>query len=219
MASHCEFCSNLRQRISAAYDKSGNSCGWRLLASPAYVLGGADVAFVGLNPGGSFQSADHAEFAMDQGSAYVVETWGGSHQPGTSPLQRQVRALFEGLSVEPERVLAGNLVPFRSPSWDRLQSPDFSLRFGESLWADILQRARPGLVIGMGRKVLAPLSRVLGATGVHSITVGWGNVSATKAAIPGGSLVVLPHLSRFGIVTRAKSASALRALFGDRWQV
>ena len=216
--SNGKFCSELRQRIADAYEKSGNSCGWRLLASPSRVFDGADVAFIGLNPGGSFQPLDHAEFAMSHGSAYVVETWGGSNEPGTSPLQKQVRALFARLSVEPEQVLAGNLVPFRSPSWDRLENPSFSLKFGELLWADILHRARPRVVIGMGREVLAPLCRILGATDTQSIPVGWGSVSATKGTIPGGSLVVLPHLSRFGIITRARSADALRALFSERWK-
>lgn len=217
--SNDEFCSALQERITAAYETSGNSLGWRLLASPPAVLDGADVAFIGLNPGGSIRPDDHAEFAMARGSAYVDEVWGGARQPGTNPLQRQVRALFQGLSVEPQDVLAGNLVPFRSPSWDRLENPDVSLRFGEAIWADILRRARPRLVIGMGRGVLGPLVRILNGTDVHSIPVGWGKVSATKASIPGGSLVVLPHLSRFGIVTRPQSAGSLRTLFGDRWQV
>ena len=217
MLSNDEYCAALKLRISTAYMESKNSCGWRLLASPSSVLEGADVAFIGLNPGGSSQPDDHAEFAMKQGSAYVVEAWGGC-QPGTSPLQQQVRALFTGLSVKPESVLAGNLVPFRSPSWKNLERKDFSQKFGESLWADILQRGRPGLVIGMGRDVFAPLSRILGATGIQTVAVGWGNVSAMKATFPGGSLVVLPHLSRFGFVTREKSAGALRSLFGERWR-
>lgn len=216
--SNDEFCSELRQRISAAYEKSGNTLGWRLLASPPTVLDGADVAFIGVHPGGSIRPDDHAELAMDCGSAYVDETWDRASQPGTSPLQWQVRALFKGLSVEPQDVLAGNLVPFRSPSWDRLESPNFSLRFGEALWADILQRARPHLVVGMGRKVLDPLIRILKAADVHSIPVGWGKVTAAKASIPGGSLVILPVLSRFGILTRPQSAGALETLFGDHWQ-
>jgi hypothetical protein len=215
--SNDEYCSALSLRISTAYLQSKNSFGWRLLASPSSVIDGAEVAFVGLNPGGSSQPDNHAEFAMEQGSAYVIETWGG-YRPGTSPLQKQVRALFSGLSVKPESVLAGNLVPFRSPSWKSLERKDFSLNFGESLWADILQRARPSLVIGMGRDVLGPLSRILGATSIQTAAVGWGNVSALQATFKGGALVVLPHLSRFGFITREKSTGALRDLFGGRWR-
>jgi hypothetical protein len=203
--------------ISTAYIESKNSCGWRLLASPPSVVEGAEVAFIGLNPGGSFQPDDHADFAMERGSAYVVEAW-GTNQAGSNPLQTQVRALFSGLSVEPENVLAGNLVPFRSPNWKSLQRRDFSLNFGELLWADILKRARPGLIIGMGRDVFAPLTRILGATGIQTVAIGWGNVKATKATFKGGALVVLPHLSRFGFITREKSAGALRDLFGERWR-
>ncbi|MBT8169781.1 hypothetical protein [Falsiruegeria litorea] len=217
--SNDDFCADLKKRISAAYEKSGNTLGWRLLASRPAVLDGADVAFIGLNPGGSVRPDDHAEFAMDSGSAYVDETWGGANQPGRSPLQRQVRTLFEGLSVEPQNVLAGNLVPFRSPSWAQLKNTDFSLRFGELLWADILQRAQPTLVVGMGREVFKPLSRILSATDARSIPVGWGKVSAVKASFSRGSLVTLPHLSRFGIITRQESADALKILFGDHWQI
>lgn len=188
------------------------------MASPRRVLEGANVAFIGLNPGGSIRRDDHAELAMERGSAYVDETWAGAIQPGSSPLQRQVRALFEGLAVEPQKVLAGNLVPFRSPSWNRLESKDFSLRFGELLWSDILKRAQPTLVVGMGHKVFKPLSRILSATNANPIRVGWGNVTAVKATISNGSLVVLPHLSRFGIITRQESADALRTLFGEQWQ-
>lgn len=50
MVANNEFSSNLQQRIEAAYKESGNSHGWRLLASPACVLEGAEVAFIGLTP-------------------------------------------------------------------------------------------------------------------------------------------------------------------------
>lgn len=217
MISNNEYCSELVERIKAAYEISGNKRGWRLLASPKPVLDKADVAFIGLNPGGSIQPAGHAEFAMQSGSAYAVETWGKSTEPGTSPLQIQVQALFEKLRVHPDQVLAGNLVPFRSPSWKRLENRSYSIHFGEMLWADILTRAQPSLVIGMGKEILLPLSRILCASNQQSIPVNWGNVSAIKASFSGGSLVVLPHLSRFGIVTRAASADALRAVFGEHW--
>jgi len=154
---------------------------------------------------------------MPHGSAYVVETWKNGKAAGTSPLQQQVRALFEGLSVQPEHVLAGNLVPFRSPSWKELKNPKSSLEFGELLWTDLLKRARPRLVIGMGQDVLRSLSRILAAKNHLKISMSWGNVCATKVSFPDGTLIVLPHLSRFKIVTRPKSSHALKELFKDRW--
>lgn len=213
MISNEAFCADLRQRIVQAYARSGNEMGWRLLASPAQVLDGAEVAFIGLNPGGNYQPADHGEFCMSAGSAYVVETWGASSNAGESPLQIQVRSLFKRLCVEPDQVLAGNLVPFRSPSWSRLARPDFSLSFGEEIWAEILQRACPKLIIGMGHETFDPLSRIVRVSAEKRVSVGWGKVSAKSASFEGGKLVVLPHLSRFSIITRALSAEALAALF------
>jgi hypothetical protein len=214
-----KFAEKLHQNIAAAYNNSENTFGWRLLASPAAVLDEAEIAFIGLNPGGSIQRNDHGEFAMVRGSAYEIETWDRSNQPGMNPLQKQVRELFRGLSVEPEKVLAGNLVPFRSPSWKLLRNKESSLQFGESIWAEILNRSKPSLVIGMGREVLSPLSRILGATNSKTIPVGWGKISAVQATFRNGSLVILPHLSRFGIVTRSKSANALKTLFEERWKI
>jgi hypothetical protein len=210
------YCEALRERIEGAYLTSGNSLGWRLLASPASVLEGAEIAFLGLNPGGSTRPKDHSELSMECGSAYVRERWGNG-LPGESPLQKQVRALFKRLGIEPDRVIAGNLVPFRSPSWADLNNREASLRFGEQLWGEILDRARPRLVIGMGRETYVSLCRILGATAAQSVPVGWGNVAATRAVFKGGLLIGLPHLSRFGIVTRAKSEAALQELFGDDW--
>jgi len=211
------YCAGLRARIEEAYFNSENDLGWRLLASPAAVLDDAEIAFIGLNPGGNAQPSDHPDLSTRCESAYVAEWWGASPAPGQSPLQRQVRALFRKLQVEPERVLAGNLVPFRSPSWDRLKNREDALRFGEHLWSGILARARPRLVIGMGSTTYASLSRVLRATDARSVRVDWGNVRGMRANFHGGALIGLPHLSRFGIVTRTRSEPALRELFREDW--
>lgn len=212
-----DYSGALKTLIEAAYHRSGNDLGWRLLYSPASVLDGAQVAFIGLNPGGSVHPIDHSEFSMASGSAYLVEKWGNGNEPGQSPLQKQVRALFYRLEVEPDQVLAGNLVPFRSPNWDRLKNRHYALQFGESLWNQIFQRARPKLVVCLGGETFSALSRILSVSNAQSIPVGWGNVSGTRAIFKGGLLVGLPHLSRFGIVTRVQSAAPLRELFGEYW--
>ncbi|MBB4120323.1 hypothetical protein [Martelella radicis] len=211
-----DYCVQLKGRIDAAYSAGGYTLGWRLLSSPAAVMDGAEIAFVGLNPGGARLRSDHSELAMREGSAYVDEVWDNARTAGENPLQRQVRALFDRLSVAPENVLAGNLVPFRSPSWSSLPNSRTALAFGEEIWTELFERARPKLVIGMGLELLSPLSRTLGAFDPVRHSVAWGNVTAAKATFPTGKLVVLPHLSRFGIVTRPQSRPALDLLFRDR---
>ena len=211
-------CAELLERIERAYSASSNTLGWRFLASPVHVLEEAKVAFLGLNPGGRVAPPDHSEFAMRSGSAYVDERWAG-HLPGNSPLQRQVRALFQCLAVEPEDVLAGNLVPFRSPDWVSLKDRDHAMKFGIELWRDVLAHACPNLVIGMGREVTTALTVLLGARNEQRIQVGWGRITGMRADFGNGTLIGLPHLSRFGIMLRPESQVGLRRLFGEHWRV
>lgn len=207
----------LQERIETAYAASGNDLGWRFLYSPAAVLERADVAFLGLNPGGSERPSDHAKFCMAGGSAYAEESWAG-FPPGQSPLQRQVLLLFQRLEVRPADVLAGNLVPFRSPNWERLADRQQALRFGRALWADVLEQVRPKLVISMGGVANEAVAAMLSVAGLRSVPVAWGQVSAVAGRFDGGRFVGLPHLSRFGIISRPQSAEALKELFGEQWR-
>ena len=208
------FADTLRDEIAEAYERSGNGMGWRLLYSPPAVLDGADIAFIGLNPGGITYGAWVGEFAMKEGSAYCVESWAGSPQ-GESRLQKQVRALFERLNVRPEDVLAGNLVPYRSPDWAALRDPDDAVAFGAQLWGRILERAKPPVVITMGGAATRIVGDLLGVAGLEKHAIGWGKVSATRGTFGGGVLIGLPHLSRFSIMTREASQRGLGGVLCD----
>lgn len=208
---------SLADEIQAAYQKRGNTLGWRLLASPAHVLEGAEVAFIGMNPGGQREEPDQPRFAPDHGSAYEDEIWGNA-PPGQSKLQRQVQALFAGLGVAPSDVLAGNLVPFRSPDWSALQDKQGSLAFGQRLWKDIVARAKPSLVVTMGGPTFDALAGALMTEATEKHLLGWGTVAGRRAVFDGGALIGLPHLSRFGVMKREQSQEGLAALFGPRWR-
>lgn len=184
--------------------------GWRLLYSPEHVLTKARLAFLGLNPGGSFVNPAHGVFSMASGSAYDrnVEAWGTS-----SVLQDQVVALFQRLGVQPDEVLAGNLVPFRSPSEDSLRDSAGAISFGRSIWSKILAAARPSIVISMGGTANRAISQLLGAHSIRSHNVGWGSYSASRGKFSGGTWIGLPHLSRFSIMKRKASQPALKILF------
>lgn len=199
--------------IEAQYHASGNHFGWRFLSSPASTLTSAHIAFVGLNPGGNTRPNDHAEYSMPAGiSAYRYESWDG--QPiGKSKLQKQVLCLFDLLGAEPHSVLSGNLVPFRSPRWDRLCGKAECLEFGKALWQRVFDRHQPQIVIGMGGVTNAALADILRVPTLEKIPVGWGGVSAVKGEFEGGRFVGLPHLSRFTIMNRPASEDALKQLF------
>jgi len=207
----------LDARIRHEYDArrkrhpEGAHLDWRLLYSPARVLSGARVAFLGTNPGGAAVDPDHGVFSCERGSAYRrdVENWGSS-----SRLQDQVMALFMRLDVVPEDVLAGNLVPFRSPDERSLINLPGAVNFGRSLWTEILQSARPEIVISMGRLANLEFSRLLDVRGARALPVGWGSLTALRGPFPGGTWIGLPHLSRFAIMNRAASRPALDVLLG-----
>ena len=143
------FAKDLEARIEAFYRKTENTLGWRFLYSPSDVLEGARVAFIGLNPGGRSSDKDHARFSTDGDSAYGSERWAG-HGPGQSPLQKQVLRLFEYLGEGPSKVLAGNLVPVRSPSWKDLKQRRECLDFSEEIWSEVLRRGKPNIIVAMG---------------------------------------------------------------------
>ncbi|MDW3223056.1 MAG: hypothetical protein R8G34_09270 [Paracoccaceae bacterium] len=203
--------------IETAYSKSSNTIGWRLLCSPSETLRGSKVAFIGLNPGGRTDPLGHPRFATPHGSAYETESWANA-SPGQNALQRQVRGLFQRLNVQAEQVLAGNLVPFRSPSWADLPDQKSALAFGRELWTRILMLAQPKLIVSMGREVNVQLRKVLSASAETRIPVAWGRVTGSRAEFNGGVLVGLPHLSRFPIIGRAASEPGLSALFRADWR-
>lgn len=212
---HSKFGTGLKSRIQEKYSDLGYALGWRLLYSPEAVLERARVAFVGLNPGGDHAPADHAEFAMESGSAYAQERWG--KPPGQSRLQCQVLRLFEIVGEPPADVLAGNLVPFRSPSWEMLGSKDQALRFGRGIWDEILAHTKPQLVIGMGGDTWPVLKQLLRVQSAQKELVGWGSVRGERGEFEGGTFVGLPHLSRFAIVTREESRKGLQTLLGTHY--
>lgn len=211
------FALELERRIEKAYQDRGYARGWRLLASPIHVLVSSDVAFIGLNPGGSLIDPTHAVLAPLNSSAYLSESWAG-HPAGCSPLQLQVRMLFEALHVEPTQVLAGNLVPFRSQSWVDLAHRQWAIAFGKAIWADIFAASRPKLVVTMGTITHKAIADLLGMVAFERLQVGWGTVNLSHADRNGIKLVGLPHLSRFAIIGRQQSQSALEAAFGPFWK-
>lgn len=208
-----EFAEDLERRIEREYKACGYSLGWRLLYSPLHVLDGARVAFLAMNPGGNIERPDHAEFAMEAGSAYRDEHWKRSGGPGTSKLQRQVLALFKKLGEKPEDVLSGNLVPFRSPDWDNLVERDRAVAFGKNIWKEIFTRANPSLVIGAGTPVREALIEILDVEITDEIPVNWGTLMGHRGQFAGGIYVGIPHLSRFGIMTRPSSEDGVKRLF------
>lgn len=197
------------QERLARLPKDGD-LGWRLLYSPERVLTGARVAFIGLNPGGSIVNPAHGEFSSEKGSAYRkdIEDWGVN-----SGLQDQVIELFRRLGVEPEEVLAGNLVPFRSCGRKSLRRPSEAIQFGVGIWRRILDVAKPTTVVAMGNDARKETQKLLNVREVRDYSVNWQHNTASWGKFDGGIWIGLPHLSQFPIMKRKDSAYALEMVF------
>jgi hypothetical protein len=203
----------IQKRIATGYASSGNTQGWRFLYSHRTVLNDADVAIIGLNPGGGEQVAEHGEFDVPPGtSAYVHECW-KDFPAGKEPLQLQIQALCRWVNIEPQKVLAGNFIPWRSRSLRALKEPDRAKAFARELWSDIFQVVQPRLVIAIGLDTGAHIAKVLQTAPATRVGIGWGNYSATIATNGKQRLIALPHLSRFRIMDRPKSRESLEKLF------
>lgn len=208
----------LRHRIETAYESCGNTQGWRFLYSPPSVLHGADVAIIGLNPGGVEEVEGHGQFAMEPGeSAYVHEDWkkrdGTFYGTGEAPLQIQVQLLCQRLGVRPEEALTGNLMLWRSYAGKELRDPEAALRFGQKLWHDVLTTVQPSTIVTIGIETGAFLAPILDMPTPTKVRIGWGNQSARHSTNGKERLIALPHLSRYRIMDREKSQEGLKTLF------
>lgn len=207
------------REIESEYVRLEHSLGWRFLGVPKKVLRGPSrVAFISLNPGGQDEPSEHPRASQEDGSWYTTESWDGC-PPGTSRLQQQVRLMFRSIANETGfsgdsdsligETLVANLIPFRSPSIRRLPRRPESVLFAHRLWAKVLPRVRPKLIVCLGRvtqRALGTLLRQsLGYVCQESLAypTGWGKCTATLQtfgiADESLKLLTLPHLSRFTI--------------------
>lgn len=217
--------------IATAHDRLGHRLGWRFLYGPRRTLSPhARLAFVGLNPGGGV--FEPPEPSVEEGNAYRVQQW--RNQPGPTPLQVQIRKLYQRLSARMDgprgweqlmdETLAANACPFRSASWDTLAAKAESLRFSRELWLQLLALAQPRVIICLGEPTATLIGAAIEARGArrteHVVEpVGWGSVSwkLTRYGAAAGdtTLIRIPHLSRFAIVGRDASNVAVSRIVDE----
>lgn len=222
------------REIEAEYARLQHSLGWRFLGVSKRVLRGpARLAVVSLNPAGRFEPPGHPRESVEAGSWYTAESWGGC-PPGESRLQRQVRLLFRELAVrtgfsgDPDDLigesLVANVVPFRSPVMTALPRRQESFAFAQQLWAKVLPRVRPRLIVCLGRDAQRTLNAVLceslgqACRESQALPTGWGTYTATLEDFDMGNarirLLTLPHLSRFSLFTSERCRESVEKIMG-----
>ncbi|MEZ5792142.1 MAG: hypothetical protein R3D34_15650 [Nitratireductor sp.] len=208
------FAARIEQQIEARYLERRERLGWRLLSSPLSTIDTAEIAFIGINPGGSTADPEHDGLSVEAGSAYRIESWSG-FSPGFAPLQRQVLEFFELLGVEPDDVLSGNLIPFRSPRAIALAGYKEAARFGTEIWRQILARSQARLLVCMGNDVTRLISALVNVDSCKAMNSGWGNVSLKIGENEQYKILGLPHLSTFKLMSRSNCVDILRNIIGN----
>ena len=131
--------------IEAEYQRLGGTKGWTFLMCPEARVATADVAFVGLNPGGGGDADIYVyggSWDVLGGNAYSIERWGPDETD--TPIQTQVKAWHRVLVRGPDDTLCAQFVPFRSPDWERLSACKVeALAFSRDLWRWLLARRGP----------------------------------------------------------------------------
>ncbi|MDA2930995.1 hypothetical protein MYX84_13800 [Acidobacteria bacterium AH-259-O06] len=215
--------SKLTGKIKDAYAGLGYDEGWRFLYGPASTLSpDTQIAFVGLNPGGTRERAQanntFIKPFVPEGNAYRIERgWNKRHQ-------EEVCLLFKGLAAAlgkpnswqglmDEGTLTSNFCPFRSANWNALTKKDDALAFSRELWAEILGKVTPSVMLCNGKGSLLHFKSLLGELGwkvteTTEIPTGWGDYSyyivRFKCSSSLLTLVGLPHLSRFKTMSSSK---------------
>ncbi len=116
-----------------------------------------------------------------------------------------------------DTVLAGNLVPFRSPKW----KPDSeAAQFDCELWFDIFDRAQPSHVVTYGGPAKDNIKKLLRINKLKVVVTPYINRFGQPAKIAYGQnetykMVALPHLSEHLIMTHPPSQSALDEAFAN----
>lgn len=200
-----------RDVIQAEYERLGYSRGWSFMATPERALREAQVAFVGLDPGGG-GDADKYEYGelwdFPEGNAYFMERWGPK---GTeTAIQRQVWRWHELLEIGAHDSLCAQFVPFRSPGWDALKRKGEALAFGRRLWTWVLSVSPATLFVTMGKEPARQLASITGARHVAQLPTGWRpQIIDVWDTADGRRIVGMPHPSRYTLFGRANSASEL----------
>lgn len=194
------------QDIQKVYDELGYQMGWAFLITPEARLRDANVAIVGLNPGG-----DSGGPAWDcaEGNAFFVQRW-ARNDTEYNRIQVQVQALHTALGVSADETLIAEYIPFRSPSWAALAHKEEALKFARELWTWVLKETSARTFICMGRLVTEELAQLMDAKWVEELPTGWGDMKMHRHVAPDGRVLVhIPHPSHYLLFGRGEDRSRL----------
>jgi hypothetical protein len=200
-----------RDVVQAAYQDLGYQYGWTFMMTPEHTLREAEVAFIGLNPGGGEPDDQYRYdgiWSVEEGNAYFSGWTDGAPM---TPIQIQLQHWHSQFGVEPDSSFCAQFVPFRSPNWGGLEKKPEALAFAVGLWAWALSNSPAKLLITMGKKPALYLANLLEARNVAHLGTGWGNQSIDVYEGSGYRIVAMPHPSRFKLFGRGERSEIAQA--------
>lgn len=198
------------QRVREAGQAIGFTEGYKILYAPWATIGTTDTVFLSLNPGRPPAGAALETLSDERGNSYEVE-----RHITASPITAQFLALAGLLRLRPIEILTGVVAPFRSDRWGQLpvSKRNAALGLGRQFWDQAFEVRRPRRVIVCGSEAAKVGSEALGARLELSVPSGWGDVSLRRyRANDGATVIQLPHLSTFKLLSRAECIPQLRAI-------
>ncbi len=205
---------------SLGYEELGD-LGYRFLSSHESTLW-SDRLIMSINPAGN--RPDHANdgmFTAEGTSAYVDERWMAA-PIGSSKLQRQYQTLFSYLGWSPQEVLQAPFSPYRHPSWAKIPTATrrVTIEFCKGrIWGAYFDRHCPAEIVSIGKQPAKAIVEIFPhrLERVTQTATGWNNRACDTATTylfeNGTTLVQIPHLSRFGIMTAPSCKPHLEEIF------
>ena len=179
-------------------------CRWELLETASHV-------FLSLNPGQAQPDTNLELIEDSRGNSYEVERF-----TTRSPITEQFITLYSRLGIQTNQVLTGAFVPFRSPNWASLTKTQrrTGILFAEGFWGTALLNRTT--IICCGFEVYRNVKRLIAPNVRDELThSGWGNVNLRlfRANCNKCSIIGLPHLSRYRLLTNPESREILLNFF------
>jgi hypothetical protein len=186
----------------------GYTDGFKLLFCPWRLIETADTLFLSLNPGND-PSGEFMRVASDErGNSYLVE-----REAKHSPMADQYRQLCEFVGKDPEEVLTGTLMPFRTSKWNRSRD-QCNIDVATPFWHQILEAGKIRQIFCMGRDVEDAVVNLTGAKETLQIPANWGKLNIRRhKTLDGVQVFGLLHFSTYKMFGRDQCIPQLAKLF------
>jgi hypothetical protein len=193
--------------LSAQERARGYRDGFKLLYCPWRLIGTADTVFLSLNPGND-PSGEFMRIASDErGNSYLVE-----REVKHSPIANQYRRLCDFIGKDPEEVLTGTLMPFRTSKWNPSRDrPNINIAL--PFWQQVLHSGKVRQVFCMGREVEDTVVNLTMARLIKELPAKWGTLNIRSYKTQSSVKVFgLLHFSTYKMFGRSECISQLAQL-------